>query len=81
MNQNIKNLLKKTQKKAIFYGETWQNTIDYSEKNIKIWFFAEYEKEEVKNYYIKAWRKNKIVSVKIPKKLNEYVKNKCTVIN
>lgn len=76
MTENIKNILNKPQKKAFYYGETWQNTIEKSEKNSELWFFAQCE-----NYFIKGWRKNRIISVKIPKKLNDYVKNNCSIIN
>lgn len=87
----MNNLLNKVQKTKFYHGETWKNLIDKSEKNIDVWFEKIYKKDNPNlllcdkktfvQYSVKSWSKGRVSTVKIPKTLNNYVLNNCTIKN
>ena len=65
--------------------------IDNSEKNNELWFEKIYKKDNPTlllcdkktfiQYCVKSYSKGRILTVKIPKKLNYYVLKNCTIKN
>lgn len=86
----MKNLLNKMQKTKFYFGETWQNLIDKSQQNKELWFEKIYKKDNPTlllcdkktfvQYCVKSYNKGRISTVKIPKKLNNYVLDNCTIL-
>jgi hypothetical protein len=86
----MEKLLSKVQKTKFYCGETWLNLINKSQVNNELWFEKIYKKDNPNlllcdkktfvQYCVKSSSSRRISTVKIPKKLNDYILDNCTIL-